>query len=149
MELTMQQKLTKSDDCTKQQPPVTLKWDKLTDSDKSRYTQRLLNISATHMSPIHVFNCHLTCVCDSSSCQQLLQAEYDHLIHCLKDADKCLPCFKPGTEKDWWTEDLAKCRPTPPRANTHGTTRCTCCLQACHPNCAAHSKTKGMGSTAF
>ena len=110
MELTMHQTLINTEDCIKQQPPAMIKWDKLTDSDKSCYTRRLSDISATHISPIHAFNCHHTCVCDSSSCHQLLQAEYDHLIHCLKDADKCLPRFKPGTEKDWWTEDLALLR---------------------------------------
>ena len=34
--------------------------------------------------------------------------EYRNLVKCVKDADSSLPRFKPGKEKDWWTDDLTR-----------------------------------------
>ena len=61
--------------------PASLKWSKLNDSHKRSYTERAERRSRSRATP--------------------------SLVGCLKDADSHLPRFKPGTEKDWWTDELS------------------------------------------
>ena len=105
----MQDTKRKPDTPRKQRPSI-LKWKKLTDSDKSRYTQLLSEVVFANPSPLSDFHCDATCICKNVQCDTKLQDEYDHLIKCFKIADQCLPRFRPGTEKDWWTDDLTRLR---------------------------------------
>ena len=88
----------------------TLKWDKISDSLKSSYTERLSGLMNGLPAEVHQDHCHVTCCCDNSDCRQKLQDEYNVLIDSLKCADSTLPRHKPGTEKDWWTSELTSLR---------------------------------------
>ena len=86
-----------------------LKWAKLSESHKDIYADRLHNILALQQS----YSPHLClngCRCRDSRCEAAIQEEYDSLISSLKLADSTLPRYKPGVEKDWWTDDLTRLR---------------------------------------
>ena len=93
-------------------PPIAtkrqLKWDNLSDSHKDGYSQRLQNILSS--CPSHAPFCQNRCRCRDAQCQLDIQREYDFLISSMKSADSALPRFKPGIEKDWWTEELSRLR---------------------------------------
>ena len=90
--------------------PSILKWDKLKESDKNTYSQRLSEIVFHEPSPLTKLNCEETCICRDAKCHATIQNEYNHLIQCLKKADHCLPRYRPGTEKDWWNDNLTQLR---------------------------------------
>ena len=86
----------------------TLKWEKISDSQKTEYTRRLGISTNSRKAPS--FNCESVCRCRSDQCKNEIQREYDFLMQSLKDADSFLPRHKPGIEKDWWTEQLTDLR---------------------------------------
>ena len=83
-----------------------LKWDKLTLEQKTAYTDRLQSAMATSAPPMQLSFCQKRCRCNSDQCHLALQQEYDMLTNAIKKADLLLPRYKPGVEKDWWTEQL-------------------------------------------
>ena len=90
------------------QPP-TLKWDKLSNEQRSDYTSHLHSlVDALPPPPDAIHQCVHKCRCRESSCVDSLQHEYDTLINCLRTADSILPRHKPGIEKDWWTQGLSE-----------------------------------------
>ena len=107
MRLTVDRVARKPEPPSKECPSI-LKWEKLTDVDKSRYTQCLSDVLTLSPSPLSAVHCEGICICENTICHAKIQAEYDHLIKCFKIADQCLPRFKPGTEKDWWTDELTQ-----------------------------------------
>ena len=86
-----------------------LKWAKLRESHKNTFSQRLHNDLASQPSHAPLF-CRNMCRCRDDQCQLAIQKEYDFLIASLKSADSALPRYKPGIEKDWWTDDLSQLR---------------------------------------
>ena len=86
-----------------------LKWDKVSESHKDAYSNRLDSILAARHSyaPVH---CQNQCRCRDSECEIAIQQEYDFLISSMKSADSILPRFKPGVQKDWWTDGLTRLR---------------------------------------
>ena len=85
-----------------------LKWDKTSNEQIDEYTRRLH--SNIEVSPSASISCLNVCRCRDAVCQAAIQKEYDFLTRCLKDADASLPRFRPGVEKDWWTENLSELR---------------------------------------
>ena len=85
-----------------------LKWDKTSNEQIDEYTRRLH--SNIEVSPSASISCLNVCRCRDAVCQAAIQKEYDFLTRCLKDADASLPRFRPGVEKDWWTENLTELR---------------------------------------
>ena len=85
------------------------KWAKLRESHKNTFSQRLHNDLASQPSHAPLF-CRNMCRCRDDQCQLAIQKEYDFLIASLKSADSALPRYKPGIEKDWWTDDLSQQR---------------------------------------
>ena len=86
-----------------------LKWANLSESHKDSYTQRLQSILNPHHPPAALF-CEKICRCQDAQCQVAIQNEYDFLTSSLKQADSSLPRFKPGIQKDWWTDGLSELR---------------------------------------
>ena len=88
--------------------PESLKWSKLNDTHKKAYTERVDCFTRNTMNAACNLHCARQCHCDDAICKRHLQLEYENLVKCMKDADSPLPRFKPGIEKDWWTEDLTR-----------------------------------------
>ena len=88
-------------------PEPTLKWDKLSMEQRSRFTSCVHSLVDT-LPPLAVHHCVNKCRCRDSSCLDALQLEYDSLVKCLHEADSILPRHKPGIEKDWWTQGLSE-----------------------------------------
>ena len=89
------------------QNAATLKWEKCSENHKLMYKNNLsqrLNDSPSMLPDCETYHCK------SHSCQSNIQAEYDNLIKQIQDADKCLPRFKPGVQKTWWTDELSSIR---------------------------------------
>ena len=88
----------------------SLKWAKLSDLCKSRYTDNLNDLVSG--LPVSVISglCESNCICQDSRHENELQSEYDLLVDCLNKADASLPRYKPGKEKDWWTDELSALR---------------------------------------
>ena len=86
--------------------PMNIRWDKVTTTQQQQYANRLQNLSEASQWPLSLSQCQESCHCTLTSCQTLIQAEYDHLLTCLKSAAAPLPRHKPGVEKDWWTQNL-------------------------------------------
>ena len=86
----------------------SLKWAKLNDRHKQNYTERVESFTRSTINAASCLPCTNRCHCDDAICKQLLQQEYRNLVKCMKDADSSLPRFKPGKEKDWWTDDLTR-----------------------------------------
>ena len=84
------------------------KWSQVSDQHKQNYTERLLSLE--QLFPPPQLHCQSVCRCRDKSCCDAIQQEYDFLIQCLKIADHTLPRFKPGVEKDWWSEELSNLR---------------------------------------
>ena len=93
------------------QPPTQrkLKWDKVSESHKDAYSNQLNTILASQhfYAPLY---CQNRCQCRDSRCEAAIQQEYDFLISSMQSADSSLPHFKPGVEKDWWTDGLTRLR---------------------------------------
>ena len=86
----------------------SLKWGKLNDSHKKEYTERVDSFTRNTTNAVFNLPCSNKCHYDDAICKQCLQQEYCNLGKCMKDADSSLPRFKPGSEKDWWTNDLSR-----------------------------------------
>ena len=86
----------------------TLKWDKLTNEQLDNFTTRIQSAVEALPPPPVAIECANQCRCRNSNCLKSLQQEYDALISCLHKADSSLPRYKPGKEKDWWTEGLSE-----------------------------------------
>ena len=97
---------------TEENPPLQpkLKWEKINEDQTRNYTWLLNHAVSSTMSPIGLLQCQNTCRCRNSECQKAIQQEYDFLVKSFKEADRCLPRFKPGVEKDWWTATLSNLR---------------------------------------
>ena len=57
--------------------------------------------------PMWDVGCAANYHCTSERCHYFIQQQYDDLVSCLKRADEALPRHKPGTKKDWWSDDLS------------------------------------------
>ena len=87
-----------------------LVWGKISDPLKGEFTSRLQLLLDSHPVPPTIQACTNTCRCRDSRCCDAIQQEYDFLVSALKQADASLPRFKPGVEKDWWTDGLSELR---------------------------------------
>ena len=85
----------------------SLKWSKVNDCHKEGYTERVHSFVSSIPSAASCLPCADSCHCENALCKQALEQEYGNLLECMKKADASLPRFKPGTEKDWWTEELS------------------------------------------
>ena len=85
-----------------------LKWSKVNDQLKQEYTERLLSFEKKFPPPQLL--CQSVCRCRDTNCYNAIQQEYNFLVQCLKNADHALPRFKPGVEKDWWSDELSNLR---------------------------------------
>ena len=84
-----------------------LKWDKISNGDKSNYTAQLHSLVSSTPPNENLTRCQNTCRCRNSECHEAIQEEYNCLVNLCKIADGILPRFKPGVEKDWWTDALS------------------------------------------
>ena len=88
---------------------LSVRWDKISEQDKSQYHNRLLELS--HLSSYPSLSCgglESTCHCDSQECQLSLQQEYDAITDAIKIAHSVLPCSNNSKhEKNWWCEELS------------------------------------------
>ena len=89
---------------------ASLKWEKLGESRIQEYTQRLHDLVNATQPPPELLHCREKCRCRNESCQDAIQMEYDKIIALFKCADAPLPRYKPGVEKNWWTDNLTKLR---------------------------------------
>ena len=85
-----------------------LKWASISNQQKYDYSTRLQFLLDSCCSPASA--CRDKCRCRDAECHNAIQQEYDFLVSSLKAADAFLPRFKPGVEKDWWTEGLSELR---------------------------------------
>ena len=99
----------KNDDVPKSAFKRQLKWANLSNSHKDEYSQRLQNLLERHPSQTSLF-CQNRCRCRDSKCLEAIQTEYELLASLLKRADSALPRYKPGIQKDWWTDGLSELR---------------------------------------
>ena len=85
-----------------------LKWAKISELQKEHYTERLRLLE--QMTPPAPLHCQHHCRCRNADCLKVIQREYDSIVGCLQLADRDLPRFKPGLEKDWWGDELTDLR---------------------------------------
>ena len=104
MQLSTSLKGTIDSEETRSSAP-SLKWSKVSEKQKRNYT--LLLDHMIRAAPAPEISCKSKCICEDNRCHITLQAEYDCLTKCMKDADSVLPRCQPGVEKDWWTDELS------------------------------------------
>ena len=82
-----------------------LQWDK---GDTALYSNVLSQYLSHIYLPVDAFLCHGQCTGTlSHTHQDLLEKYYQQLTHCMHEAAVyCIPVFKPGVQKHWWTPEL-------------------------------------------
>ena len=75
-------------------PQPKLKWEKISNHDKSNYTTHLHSLVSSTPQTADLSHCQNVCRCRNSECHEAIQREYDCLVNLFKVADCNLPRFK-------------------------------------------------------
>ena len=95
---------------TQCRPNASLKWDKISHSQRIAYASELAILVDACELPVALLMCQNQCKCDEPTCHGALQHEYDQLINCIMEASQSLPRYQRGVEKEWWTRELTDLR---------------------------------------
>ena len=82
----------------------------MSSKDRSIYSSNLESLLTQRTDALTVSECRITCGCDSSSCRDSIQAEYNEIRAAMLAAAQSLPRSSAGEEKDWWTPTLTELR---------------------------------------